>query len=338
MLSNRFSGRYVEPLSPGYFALVMATGIVSIGLGQHDMSWLSVTLLLLNCMAFFWLLVLSIWRLVKWPGAVRRDITDPARGAAFLTLPAAILVLSSQFQVVMHWPMTAAILAAFGALFWLLLIYLIPAAAITARNKPEFVRSINGSWLVTVVATQALSIALSQLAATSALLIFTSLCLFLLGAALYLVIIALVIYRLVFLRVRARDFTPPYWINMGALAITTLAGCELVRRVPVAGNLTDLLPIIKALSVFFWATASWWIPLLIILTIWRHVFKRVPLRYSVEYWTMVFPIGMYTVCTHALAEVTGTNFLLPLSTGGVYVSLLMWLAVVMAGVIQGFRA
>lgn len=43
----------------------------------------------------------------------------------------------------------------------------------------------------------------------------------------YFVIILLIIYRLLLHPLKPEQFVPPYWINMGAAAITTLAGTSL---------------------------------------------------------------------------------------------------------------
>jgi hypothetical protein len=32
------------------------------------------------------------------------------------------------------------------------------------------------------------------------------------------------------------------------------------------------------------ATATWWIPMPVILGVWRHVYRRFPLKYSPMYW------------------------------------------------------
>src|SRR3546814_6683844 len=59
---------------------------------------------------------------------------------------------------------------------------------------------------------------------------FGALVLWLGGGALYLWLIALIFLRYTFLSMSAEDLTPPYWINMGAVAISTLAGARLLSQ------------------------------------------------------------------------------------------------------------
>ncbi|MDO1528092.1 tellurite resistance/C4-dicarboxylate transporter family protein [Fulvimonas sp. R45] len=330
----------VRRLEPGCFALVMATGIVSIDAGQHALPRLARALFAFNLAAYAWLLALTVLRLARFRREVVADFTDPSRGAGFLTLAAATCVLGSQCVMVAALPALAAGLAVAGAALWLALIYLFFAATITARFKPGFTRSINGGWLVAVVATQALSALLTLVAASRAdpdRLQFVALCLYMLGAALYLLIITLVVYRMVFFPLRAREFTPPYWIDMGALAVTTLAGSLIVLHAPAGGTLAELLPFVKGFTLFFWATASWWIPLLVILELWRHVWRHVPLRYETDDWDIVFPIGMYTVGTFELAHALHADFLLAIPAAGVYASLAAWLLVALIGLRRLYR-
>jgi len=330
-------------LDPGSFALVMATGIVSIDASQHGMPMLALVLLVLNATAYGVLVLLSLLRVLQARGEVFHDFTNPARGAGFLTFVAASCVLASQCLLVVHWPAWAFALTVIGALSWVSLLYLLLLAVITGRRKPGFRRSINGGWLVAVVSTQSLAVALILLVAHGGALpalgwMFAALCLYLVGAALYLILITLIFYRLLFLPLAATGFTPPYWINMGALAITTLAGALLVLHAPAQSPLGDLVPFVKGFTLFFWATATWWIPLLAILELWRHGLRHVRLRYEVDDWDIVFPLGMYTVGTHALGQALDLDLLQPVSDIGVYISLLAWLLVAAGALLHWKRA
>ncbi len=142
---------------------------------------------------------------------------------------------------------------------------------------------------------------------------------------LYLLLISLIFYRFTFFNLTTASLTPPYWINMGAVAITTLAGARLILAAPGWSLLAEILPFINGFTLFFWVAGTWWIPLLFILGIWRHLYKRFPLAYDPQYWGMVFPLGMYTACTFQLSKALNFEYLMLIPRCFIYLALGAWL-------------
>jgi tellurite resistance protein TehA-like permease len=292
-------GSSIANLSPGYFALVMATGIVSIAAEQRGYHGAAIGLLWINCAAYVVLWVLTGWRLARHPRRMLDDLVSHRTGAAFLTVVAATNVLGSQFAVVVNVPTLAVVLWWVGLVLWASLLYAFLTAVTFREPKPDLGTGIGGVWLLLVVATESIAVLGTVVAPHIALrgVLFVSLLAHLIGAMLYVVVIGLIFYRWTFFTMGTDQATPPYWINMGALAITTLAGANLVPAAPQWELLQELSPYLKGTMLLFWAFASWWVPLLVIMGVWRHAVRRVPLRYDPQFWALVFPLGMYSVAT-----------------------------------------
>jgi tellurite resistance protein TehA-like permease len=322
----------IENLFPGYFALVMATGIVSLAAHFLDMELIARLLFWLNHALFILLVLLTLARIALVPSRVLGDLTEHQTGPAFLTAVAGTCIFGTQHVVLQESAAVVALVLWIVALvLWVVIIYAFFTSVTIRENKPPLEKGLNGAWLLAVVSTQSLAVlgalVAGEFADSRQVMLFVALCFFLLGCMLYLLIITLIFYRFTFFRMTADELTPPYWINMGAVAITTMAGSRLLQGSADSELLTELRSFLKGFTLFFWATATWWIPLLLIFGDWRHLIRRVPFAYHPAYWSMVFPLGMYAASTYQLSRALSLPFLLPIPACFIYVALGAWLIV-----------
>ncbi|HET8600937.1 MAG TPA: tellurite resistance/C4-dicarboxylate transporter family protein [Segeticoccus sp.] len=329
----------VRSLAPGYFALVMASGIISIGLETTGFGIASAVFLAVCAIAFVVLCVLTVVRVARYRQAVVAEFTDPRKDFGFFTFVAGANVLGSRLAMNGLFTWTA-VLFVMGSLGWLVLGYVVPWTVAIGRQQRPLIATANGTWFDWVVSSQSVAIAATALAPAAgsartgvALLAVVA---WSVGIFLYAAAGVFVALRLMLYPVGPRDLPASYWVAMGSCAITVVAGAEIVQM-PAAPVLETERSLIAGLSLLFWAFATYLIPALVAAGWWRHVVRKVPLTYDAGLWSMVFPVGMYGVSCLSIGTADRLPIVHQIGTGELWFAVLVWALVFAAMAVHFVR-
>lgn len=319
----------VQKADPGYFAVVMATGIMSRAMQLDGVAWLSGVLLGTGIVVYALLVVVYGWRLTAYRHDVLDDAANPRRAFGFFTLAAGSDVLAARLAGDGHTGI-AVVLLVIGGTIWALLSYGLPTMLARGNALRPALAGANGTWFLQSVATQSIAVGLTSLSSPlSAGAIAVAVACWAIGVILYLLAAGLVAATLLSSPVRPDELTPSYWVFMGATAISVLAGAQILR-LPPAPLQAAVHPVVAGLSVMLWAFGTWLIPLLALMGIWRHVLRRVPLAYEPGLWGLVFPAAMYGVGSHELGVALKVSWLVTLGRDEAWPALALWIMVFVA--------
>jgi tellurite resistance protein TehA-like permease len=316
----------VEP-SPDAFAAVMATGVLSIAAGKHHYAEISE---FLGSLAAVGLVVLIA--LVLLTGAAGHwDLTDPDTSIRLFTFVAACAVLDSRLTTPRAVVVTLGVVA---LLSWLLLIGL-TARDMKARGWSALRDSAHGAWELASVGTSGLAIVTTKVAhyTSERWLLAVAVVVWVAALCIYGLMTWLILWRAVAERQDRDGFEPDTWILMGGMAIATLAGDRIHSLAPAwLGR-----PVL-AVTVVTWVVATLWIPPLIYFGLRRISQGPERLRFVGIWWALVFPLGMYSAATYAMAVELSQPSLVTVSLVFFWDALAAWLIVVGAGLLRVRRA
>jgi tellurite resistance protein TehA-like permease len=290
------------------FAAVMATGIVSIAAADHGFDVISEVLIVTAAVTLPVLMVMAAraWR--------EFDMRDPNVTLPLFTYIAACAVVGARLadHRIALW-----VLAGMALQGWLSLMPL--AVRSMWRHRWTGLRDrARGGWELAAVATSGLAIVTAELD-----VLFWAVVFWVFGICVYLVMTALVLWRV------SHDASSPelaqsdVWILMGGIAIATLAGDHL-HHILIPGPIADG---VRAVTIGTWVVATVWIPVLVYVAFRRSVGLG---------WPAVFPLGMYSSATYAMAVETGWRWFLTISLTFFWLAFGAWL-IVAGGALVRFR-
>ena len=311
---SRFHGR---PWA-GAFNVVMATAIVSIASRNTGFEVVSIVLLWTAVGAFVSLAALDVW-LVRHPLAMLRRAGQPGQGFHALGFVADGCVLGGRIAGLHTTPGPAALTIAtvFLSVGWVL--WLLILAAVTVEHGRDGGTQPRGEWLLTVVATEGLAILAVAVAAHQHLPVLHAgaRAMWIAGGLAYAVVSTLLVRRVAEPGFGLSDVTPDWWIVMGAPAIWCVAAVAVTGAHPGSAG--------AVAAVLAWALAS--LMLIVIAAADALRAARLGVRFTPERWTMVFPLGMYSVASWMLGRSLHAGWLTDLGQVWLAVAFGAWAAV-----------
>lgn len=334
----------VRDFHPSYFAMVMATGIVSIAFDALAFPGIAKTLFTLNLVLYLMFCLMLAGRATFFPCNLMEELLTLPRGWLFLAFVVGTNTVGMQFTTFLQAGSLASILWCIALLAWLIFLSVIALDA-AALPRESVMQSVNGATLLVIVSTVSLALLGARLLDPGrghAPLFLGLWALWTLGFILYLFVVYWIIRRLFFDCFQVEDWQPTYWICMGAPAIITLAGSEFVIRLP-RSQWNGLDQFTLGMSFFAWILCTLWIPYLLVMDVrkltriavpvplwikffpWaRYAFGTTHHSYDPTAWSRVFPMGMYAACTSFLGKATGYRFLESVSSCWGWFALLIW--------------
>jgi len=339
MASDIVRAPWLENMYPGYFTLTMATGIVAIALNLLELRVLSGVFSGVALVSWAALFIVYSWRLIRFPRTVFADLMNPRLTFNFFSFVAATDIVGLIFLI--HGHNGLALVSWLTALVaWSALLYF-SFSVLTLLHGERTLNVMDGGWLIGIVGTQSLVLLglkiVPQFGDYAAFMMLGIYMLWWLGLILYGIFVTLFCYRIFFLSMSLEDYTPLMWVIMGAAAISANASSTLDMSDPVIHVLSEMHPVVDGVALLTWTLATWWIPLLIVISIWKHFVRHAPLRYDPRQWSIVFPLGMYTVATYQLSLAAEFEPMHQISHVMIWVAVTVW-ALVMIGLVRRLAA
>lgn len=307
-------------LDTRWFTAVMATIMVAFVSQLYGFVAVVPYFFIAGLVIFCSVLVFKAVRVLLFSQDTLNDMLNPEKNLYFFTIVGAVNLVGVCLSRIFH-------LYTIANIFWYLAISIWLAITLSSfsilflhrKSEDRKIEDVlHGGWFFAIIGTQStafLGITVAEHAIQHVICIqLFSFALWSVGASLYLIFMTLIILRLVFYQLSSNAALSPYWMNMGAAALTALTGTAFYQHIQVMhGPFVDFLPFLKGFSLFFWSVGLWWLPFLVILAIRKQVFSDEGLVFTVGYWEVAFALGLYANSTIQLSNLFEGQYLIIIS-------------------------
>jgi C4-dicarboxylate transporter/malic acid transport protein len=332
---------------PGWFGVVMGTGIVGIALAANPGNWSAMlvpdqyaarVMAAITAVLFVGLGGLYILRWVRSPREALADLRNPLTGAMYATVPAGILVAAIMASAV--GPLMFPPAVVYGLVFWLTwvgvpltFVFSVVFLYVLMTSRGTVMEAVNGSWFIPPVANIVVPVVLAALAAHATppamarLLMLTGYAFWGMGLILFLLVLSMLHDRLILHPLPHAAMAPSLVITLGPVGVGALALIKLAAAgAPVFGTLAPSVSLMSLIAAsILWGFGLWWMATTLVVMV-RYLATG-PLPYGLGWWAFTFPVGAFSMATLTLGRAWNIGYVDDLAVGFVGLLILLWLMV-----------
>ena len=279
----------------------MATEIISIAFHFQTFQVISQILFMTGFIAYLLLCFLYGLRLFCHFKEVRNDLLNPKRVFFYFTFIAGTNTLGVR-SALAGYEILPIVLCFLALIAIIPFIYFVLISLIFC-NRHSLIESLDPSWLLMTVASSSMAIMVSYIvkenSSFASALSLGGFFFWSFGLITYFIILGFIFQKLFFSHLK--EISPAYWLCIGAAAITIVAGNSLLDSIPGYFHSIHEMSFIRSVNGILWTFATILLPLLILMEGWKYFVYKEPLQYSPALWSMVFPMGMYTMATYLIS-------------------------------------
>ena len=315
---SKFS-EIVKHFSPAWFACVMGTGGLAnlIYLLSSNLAYLKPIALILFWFNIILFLVIIVPWLLRWFMHFKdllSDLRHPMMSNFFVTMPAAAVVLGTNFFIIGKEYFAGGFLDGLGLVMWIVGAILTLAISvfvmfnIFSQDNID-VEHVNFSWFIPPVVgallpmlgkwlVSAYLITNTGLAQTINLL---DLVYYGISITLFVILAGVVLNRFVFNKLPKDGLLPTFWIILGPVGLGSAALLDLADSAK-ALNLIDSVDTLKLVAIIFWGFGLW--ALLLTFAITFFYLRRGRIPFTLSWWAFIFPLAAYALASNSIYNYT----------------------------------
>jgi len=329
----------IKNFTPSWFASVMGTGIfaiTSLFYSQYFLPLKALAHLLayFNTILFFFLLIPWLLRWIFFRKEAFQDLYDPIISNFYATIGVAMLVLASNFIVIIG-------NLTIGILFWFVgaivtLFFGIVTPLIMFNGEHVKIDHINPAWFIPPVGLIVIPIAGSLIIPhfsgfLQELILFINYFGWGSGFFIYMSLSAICVYRFILHRPLSNTLAPTIWINLGPIGAGTIALVNLVKNSPFISFKEPFF----IFGLLFWGFGIWWVLIAIIITL--IYIRKLRLPYSMAWWAFTFPLGAYVAASHSISSVFKIGLINYIGFGLYWLLMFFWVITLIKTAINAYH-